>query len=145
MGTKLRKGSQDTPSPSPASVPDLLCTLPCPPALTTTKDGAGQEPPKGPWSSLPIPSPVPQLRPSNLHSISPHSLPSSPLIPADFVLVWEEDLRNQESPAQDKTHTHKFWRETFLESLRLAGLNMDQVGGGRRRTLEILHDFARQA
>ncbi|XP_057617908.1 anoctamin-7 isoform X2 [Chionomys nivalis] len=46
--------------------------------------------------------------------------------PIDFVLVWEEDLRNQESPSQDKTDTHEIWRETFLENLRLAGLNVDQ-------------------
>ncbi|XP_040608917.1 anoctamin-7 isoform X3 [Mesocricetus auratus] len=58
--------------------------------------------------------------------VAPSRVGSSAKPPIDFVLVWEEDLRNQESPAQDKTHTHKFWRETFLESLRLAGLNMDQ-------------------
>ncbi|XP_055472765.1 anoctamin-7 [Psammomys obesus] len=46
--------------------------------------------------------------------------------PIDFVLVWEEDLgRNQESPTQDKD-THEVWRETFLENLRMAGLNIDQ-------------------
>ncbi|XP_035297044.1 anoctamin-7 isoform X3 [Cricetulus griseus] len=48
------------------------------------------------------------------------------VIPADFVLVWEEDLRNKESPNHDKTDTHEFWRDTFLESLRLAGLDVDQ-------------------
>lgn len=139
MGTKLQKGSQDTPSPSPACVPDLHCTLSCPPVLTTTKDRDGQEPQKNQWFSLPIPTPVPQLRPQqsalSLHPISPCSLPLFPVIPADFVLVWEEDLRNKESPNHDKTDTHEFWRDTFLESLRLAGLDVDQVRGGRRKAL----------
>ncbi|XP_038196056.1 anoctamin-7 isoform X2 [Arvicola amphibius] len=60
-----------------------------------------------------------QVAPSRVGS------PANPPI-ADFVLVWEEDLRNQESPSQDKTDTHEIWRETFLENLRLAGLNVDQ-------------------
>jgi hypothetical protein len=55
------------------------------------------------------------------------------LILADFVLVWEEDLRNQENPTKDKTDTHEVWRETFLENLCLAGLKIDQVHGSKER------------
>ncbi|XP_008827371.1 anoctamin-7 [Nannospalax galili] len=53
--------------------------------------------------------------------------PAKPLI--DFVLVWEEDWklgRHQDRVTQDKTDTPEIWRETFLENLRLAGLNIDQ-------------------
>ncbi|XP_006875294.1 PREDICTED: anoctamin-7 [Chrysochloris asiatica] len=53
--------------------------------------------------------------------------PAKPKI--DFVLVWEEDLkqvRQQDSATQDKTHTHRTWRETFLNNLRAAGLHVDQ-------------------
>lgn len=52
--------------------------------------------------------------------------------PADFVLVWEEDLRlgqQQDSATQDKRDTHRAWRETFLDNLRVAGLHVDQVQG----------------
>lgn len=55
------------------------------------------------------------------------------MILADFVLVWEEDLRSRENPSQDKTDTHEIWRETFLENLRVAGLKIDQVRGGKER------------
>ncbi|XP_041487790.1 anoctamin-7-like [Microtus oregoni] len=58
--------------------------------------------------------------------VAPSRVGSPAQPPIDFVLVWEEDLRNQESPSQDKTDTHGIWRETFLENLRLAGLNVDQ-------------------
>lgn len=58
--------------------------------------------------------------------VAPSRVGSPAQPPIDFVLVWEEDLRNQESPSQDKTYTHEIWRETFLENLRLAGLNVDQ-------------------
>ncbi|XP_037066042.1 anoctamin-7 isoform X3 [Peromyscus leucopus] len=58
--------------------------------------------------------------------VAPSRVGSPAKPPIDFVLVWEEDLRNQESPTQDKTDTHEFWRETFLEKLRLAGLHVDQ-------------------
>ncbi|XP_016059095.1 PREDICTED: anoctamin-7 [Miniopterus natalensis] len=54
--------------------------------------------------------------------------PAKPRI-ADFVLVWEEDLRlgeQQDSTTQDKTETHRAWRETFLDNLRVAGLHVDQ-------------------
>ncbi|KAM5324819.1 anoctamin-7 isoform 2-T2 [Glossophaga mutica] len=54
--------------------------------------------------------------------------PAKPRI-ADFVLVWEEDLRlgqQQDSAARDKTDTHRAWRETFLDNLRVAGLQVDQ-------------------
>ncbi|XP_031224352.1 anoctamin-7 isoform X2 [Mastomys coucha] len=50
---------------------------------------------------------------------------SSAKPPIDFVLVWEEDLRNQENPMRDK-NTQEVWRETFLENLRVAGLKIDQ-------------------
>lgn len=51
---------------------------------------------------------------------------------ADFVLVWEEDLRlgqQQDSATRDKTDTHAAWRKTFLDNLRAAGLCVDQVPG----------------
>ncbi|XP_040494001.1 anoctamin-7 [Ursus maritimus] len=54
--------------------------------------------------------------------------PSKPQI-ADFVLVWEEDLRlgqQQDSATRDKTDTHAASRETFLDNLRAAGLCVDQ-------------------
>nr|XP_055147217.1 anoctamin-7-like [Symphalangus syndactylus] len=57
--------------------------------------------------------------------------PAKPRI--DFVLVWEEDLkldRQQDSASRDRTHTHRTWRETFLDNLRAAGLHVDQVRGG---------------
>lgn len=60
---------------------------------------------------------------------------SAPLILADFVLVWEEDLRNQENPTQDKTDTREVWRETFLENLHVAGLKIDQVHCGKERVV----------
>lgn len=50
--------------------------------------------------------------------------------PADFVLVWEEDLRlgrPPDSAPRDKAATHAAWRDTFLENLRAAGLHVDQV------------------
>uniref|UniRef100_A0A2K6TVY0 Anoctamin n=1 Tax=Saimiri boliviensis boliviensis TaxID=39432 RepID=A0A2K6TVY0_SAIBB len=50
--------------------------------------------------------------------------PAKPRI-ADFVLVWEEDLKAdgpQDSAARDRT-----WRETFLDHLRAAGLRVDQL------------------
>ncbi|KAM7104663.1 anoctamin-7 isoform 2-T2 [Molossus nigricans] len=53
--------------------------------------------------------------------------PAKPRI--DFVLVWEEDLRpgqQQDSTTRDKTDTHRAWRETFLNNLRVAGLDVDQ-------------------
>ncbi|KAL6036764.1 hypothetical protein STEG23_014998 [Scotinomys teguina] len=59
-----------------------------------------------------------QVAPSRVGS------PAKPRI--DFVLVWEEDLKDQDSATQDKRDTHEFWRETFLEKLRLAGLDVDQ-------------------
>uniref|UniRef100_A0A8C0R7I4 Anoctamin n=1 Tax=Canis lupus dingo TaxID=286419 RepID=A0A8C0R7I4_CANLU len=49
--------------------------------------------------------------------------------PADFVLVWEEDLRlgrPPDSAPRDKAATHAAWRDTFLENLRAAGLHVDQ-------------------
>lgn len=52
--------------------------------------------------------------------------------PADFVLVWEEDLRlgrQQDNASRDKTALHRVWRETFLHNLRVAGLHVDQVRG----------------
>ncbi|XP_027253471.1 anoctamin-7 isoform X2 [Cricetulus griseus] len=58
--------------------------------------------------------------------VAPSRVGSSAKPRIDFVLVWEEDLRNKESPNHDKTDTHEFWRDTFLESLRLAGLDVDQ-------------------
>ncbi|XP_057602509.1 anoctamin-7 [Hippopotamus amphibius kiboko] len=54
--------------------------------------------------------------------------PTEPWI-ADFVLVWEEDLkqgRQQDTTTQNKTDTHGAWRETFLDNLRAAGLQVDQ-------------------
>nr|XP_030863044.2 anoctamin-7 [Gorilla gorilla gorilla] len=54
--------------------------------------------------------------------------PAKPGI-ADFVLVWEEDLkldRQQDSAARDRTDMHRTWRETFLDNLRAAGLCVDQ-------------------
>uniref|UniRef100_A0A2R9CR59 Anoctamin n=1 Tax=Pan paniscus TaxID=9597 RepID=A0A2R9CR59_PANPA len=54
--------------------------------------------------------------------------PAKPRI-ADFVLVWEEDLkldRQQDSAARDRTDMHRTWRETFLDNLRAAGLCVDQ-------------------
>ncbi|XP_059559842.1 anoctamin-7 isoform X1 [Myotis daubentonii] len=54
--------------------------------------------------------------------------PAKPQI-ADFVLVWEEDLRlgqQQDSATQDQRDTHRAWRETFLDNLRAAGLHVDQ-------------------
>ncbi|XP_044096845.1 anoctamin-7 [Neovison vison] len=54
--------------------------------------------------------------------------PSKPRV-ADFVLVWEEDLKlgeQQDSTTRDKIETHAAWRETFLENLRAAGLYVDQ-------------------
>uniref|UniRef100_A0A8C7ETV2 Anoctamin n=1 Tax=Neovison vison TaxID=452646 RepID=A0A8C7ETV2_NEOVI len=56
-------------------------------------------------------------------------LASPPGDPADFVLVWEEDLKlgeQQDSTTRDKIETHAAWRETFLENLRAAGLYVDQ-------------------
>lgn len=58
--------------------------------------------------------------------VAPSRVGSSAKPPIDFVLVWEEDLRNQENPTKDKTDTHEVWRETFLENLCLAGLKIDQ-------------------
>ncbi|XP_054198311.1 anoctamin-7 isoform X4 [Homo sapiens] len=55
--------------------------------------------------------------------------PAKPRI-ADFVLVWEEDLkldRQQDSAARDRTDMHRTWRETFLDNLRAAGLCVDQA------------------
>ncbi|XP_035162246.3 anoctamin-7 isoform X6 [Callithrix jacchus] len=55
--------------------------------------------------------------------------PAKPRI-ADFVLVWEEDLkpdRPQDSAARDRTDVHRTWRETFLDHLRAAGLRVDQL------------------
>uniref|UniRef100_A0A2K5C769 Anoctamin n=1 Tax=Aotus nancymaae TaxID=37293 RepID=A0A2K5C769_AOTNA len=55
--------------------------------------------------------------------------PAKPRI-ADFVLVWEEDLKPdwpQDSAAQDRTDMHRTWRETFLDHLRAAGLRVDQL------------------
>uniref|UniRef100_A0A2K6L0Z9 Anoctamin n=1 Tax=Rhinopithecus bieti TaxID=61621 RepID=A0A2K6L0Z9_RHIBE len=54
--------------------------------------------------------------------------PAKPRI-ADFVLVWEEDLKldwQQNSASRDRTDTHRTWRETFLDNLRAAGLRVDQ-------------------
>ncbi|XP_031792423.1 anoctamin-7 isoform X1 [Piliocolobus tephrosceles] len=54
--------------------------------------------------------------------------PAKPRI-ADFVLVWEEDLKldwQQNSASRDRTDTHRIWRETFLDNLRAAGLRVDQ-------------------
>lgn len=65
---------------------------------------------------------------------SPSCQPLCLLVPADFVLVWEEDLRpgrQQDIATQDKTDTHRAWRETFLDNLRVAGLHVDQVRGVR--------------
>ncbi|XP_058389354.1 anoctamin-7 [Diceros bicornis minor] len=54
--------------------------------------------------------------------------PAKPRI-ADFVLVWEEDLKpgqQQDHTTRDKTDAHGAWRETFLDNLRAAGLHVDQ-------------------
>ncbi|XP_070929876.1 anoctamin-7 isoform X7 [Macaca nemestrina] len=54
--------------------------------------------------------------------------PAKPRI-ADFVLVWEEDLKldwQQNSASRDRTDTHRTWRETFLDNLRAAGLHVDR-------------------
>ncbi|XP_064143448.1 anoctamin-7 [Loxodonta africana] len=54
--------------------------------------------------------------------------PAKPRI-ADFVLVWEEDLRlsrQQDSSTRDKTDIHRAWRQNFLDSLQAAGLHVDQ-------------------
>ncbi|XP_070126839.1 anoctamin-7 isoform X8 [Equus caballus] len=54
--------------------------------------------------------------------------PAKPRI-ADFVLVWEEDLKpgqQQDNTTRDKTDMHGDWRETFLDNLRAAGLCVDQ-------------------
>ncbi|XP_042806762.1 anoctamin-7 [Panthera leo] len=54
--------------------------------------------------------------------------PSKPRV-ADFVLVWEEDLRpgrQQGGTGRDGTDTRGAWRETFLDNLRAAGLHVDQ-------------------
>ncbi|XP_047702512.1 anoctamin-7 [Prionailurus viverrinus] len=54
--------------------------------------------------------------------------PSKPRV-ADFVLVWEEDLRlgrQQGGAGRDETDTRGAWRETFLDNLRAAGLHVDQ-------------------
>ncbi|XP_028611203.1 anoctamin-7 [Grammomys surdaster] len=58
--------------------------------------------------------------------VSPSRVGSSAKPPIDFVLVWEEELRNQENLTQDKTDTHEVWRETFLENLHVAGLKIHQ-------------------
>ncbi|KAM5271062.1 anoctamin-7 isoform 3-T3 [Hipposideros larvatus] len=50
--------------------------------------------------------------------------PANPRI--DFVLVWEEDLGRQQDTSRDKTGSHRAWRETFLDNLRVAGLHVDQ-------------------
>ncbi|XP_077814252.1 anoctamin-7 isoform X10 [Macaca mulatta] len=55
--------------------------------------------------------------------------PAKPRI-ADFVLVWEEDLKldwQQNSASRDRTDTHRTWRETFLDNLRAAGLHVDRA------------------
>ncbi|XP_075385637.1 anoctamin-7 [Tenrec ecaudatus] len=54
--------------------------------------------------------------------------PATPRI-ADFVLVWEEDLkpgRQQDGTTRDKADGHRAWREAFLDNLRAAGLCVDQ-------------------
>ncbi|XP_030742794.1 anoctamin-7 [Echinops telfairi] len=54
--------------------------------------------------------------------------PATPRI-ADFVLVWEEDLkpgRPQDGTTRDKADGHRAWREAFLDHLRAAGLCVDQ-------------------
>ncbi|KAM6178481.1 anoctamin-7 [Rhynchocyon petersi] len=54
--------------------------------------------------------------------------PAKPRI-ADFVLVWEEDVRlalQQDSTTRDRTDVHRAWRETFLQNLHAAGLCVDQ-------------------
>ncbi|XP_077614377.1 anoctamin-7 [Crocuta crocuta] len=54
--------------------------------------------------------------------------PSKPQI-ADFVLVWEEDLRpgrQQGGAGRVEADTRGVWRDTFLDNLRAAGLQVDQ-------------------
>lgn len=74
-------------------------------------------------------------------------------LPADFVLVWEEDLKpgqQQDTTTRDKTDMHGDWRETFLDNLRAAGLCVDQVRGvgcgqGPRRCIHsVTYDLAPQ-
>ncbi|XP_058155697.1 anoctamin-7 isoform X10 [Dasypus novemcinctus] len=49
--------------------------------------------------------------------------PAKPRV-ADFVLVWEEELRPARQ--QDKAGARGAWRQTFLDNLRAAGLQVDQ-------------------
>ena len=79
------------------------------------------------------------------------ALPPSLWFLADFVLVWEEDLRlgrQQGGASRDETDTRGTWRETFLDNLRAAGLHVDQVLGVRsghciRSVIHHLPDKAR--
>lgn len=129
---------------------------PVPPAGAPSAPSPGRDQSEGPEGDTQQPGECPRAR-VPLPTWSLGVLAGMPALPlslwflADFVLVWEEDLRlgrQQGGAGRDETDARGAWRETFLDNLRAAGLHVDQVPGVRsghciRSVIHHLPDKAR--